>query len=153
MTGRCVILNVRPKRASIFATLLLAELGASTNGIAEPPGYSMRAKVVQQQYRLLSSQRESTSLTGAIVHTGLEVSNRESGRGVRCGSLGSWAFQDRSVVHFGLGDGSPDQRPAGIERSSVKRSTNGTNSKAACLQACADISASGGTQALATAIP
>jgi hypothetical protein len=150
MTGRCVILNVRPKRASIFATLVLAELGASTNGIAEPPGYSMRAKVVQQQYRLLSSQRESTSLTGAIVHTGLEVSNRESGRGVRCGSLGSWAFQDRSVVHFGLGDGSPDQRPAGIERSSVKRS-NGTNSKAACLQACADISASGGTQALATA--
>jgi hypothetical protein len=103
MTGRCVILNVRPKRASIFATLVLAELGASTNGIAEPPGYSMRAKVVQQQYRLLSSQRESTSLTGAIVHTGLEVSNRESGRGVRCGSLGSWAFQDRSVVHFGLG--------------------------------------------------
>ena len=106
---------------------------------------------VQQQYRLLSSQRESTSLTGAIVHTGLEVSNRESGRGVRCGSLGSWAFQDRSVVHFGLGDGSPDQRPAGIERSLVKRSTNGTNAKAACLQACANISASGGTQALGTA--
>ena len=151
MTGRYVMLNVRPKRASIFATLLLAELGASTNGIAEPPGYSMRAKVVQQQYRLLSSQRESTSLTGAIVHTGLEVSNRESGRGVRCGSLGSWAFQDRSVVHFGLGDGSPDQRPAGIERSSVERSTNGTNAKAACLQACANISASGGTQALGTA--
>ena len=56
------------------------------------------AKVVQQQYRLLSSQRESTSLTGAIVHTALEVSNRESGRGVRCGSLWSWAFQDRSVA-------------------------------------------------------
>jgi hypothetical protein len=82
MTGRYVMLNVRPKRASIFATLLLAELGASTNGIAEPPGYSMRAKVVQQQYRLLSSQRESTSLTGAIVHTALEVSNRESGGAV-----------------------------------------------------------------------
>ena len=53
-------------------------------------------------------------------------------------------------MHFGLGDGSPDQRPAGIERSSVKRS-NGTNSKAACLQAWGNISASGGTQALATA--
>jgi hypothetical protein len=151
MTGRCVILNVRPKRASIFATLVLAELGASTNGIAEPPGYSMRAKVVQQQYRLLSSQRESTSLTGAIVHTALEVSN-----GARCKVwqlmvVGVSGSLSRSVVHLGLGDGSPDQRPAGIERSSVKRSTNGTNAKAACLQACANISASGGTQALGTA--
>jgi hypothetical protein len=55
------MLNARPKRASIFTTLLPADLRLSTNGVEQARWHSMEANYIQQEIPSLSPSRESTS--------------------------------------------------------------------------------------------
>ena len=93
------MLNVSPKRASIFTTRRLADFRMFTKGMRELRCCSIQANDMREHYRFLSASRESTSLAHAIARVVLRTSTWQ-GRERQQQKKFAWSPSRPRNLHF-----------------------------------------------------
>jgi hypothetical protein len=126
-------MNAGPKRASIFAILIFADLRQLTNRIAEARHHSILADDVQLDRRFLLSSHESTSRVRPIARSALRArtckgpARRQQRSSVACSARGRCSFRRSLISHSSTWSARGSVSAAVIRYSSVRPGTTNTN--------------------------
>jgi|SRR5258706_6989321 hypothetical protein len=126
------MMNAGPKRASISAILIFADLRQVTNRIAEAHHHSILADDVQPDRRFLLSSHESTSHVRPIARSALRAltckgpGRRQLRTGVACSASGRCSFR-RSPISYSSTLATRGSVSAAVIRYSSGPGTTNTN--------------------------
>jgi hypothetical protein len=127
------MMNAGPKRASIFATLIFADLRQVTNRTAEARHHSILADDVQPDRRFLLSSHESTSHVRPIVRSALRAltwkspGGRQQRTSVACSASRRCSFRRNPISHSSTLSARGSVSAAVIRYASARPGTTNTN--------------------------
>jgi hypothetical protein len=127
------MMNAGPKRASISAILIFADLRQVTNRIAEAHHHSILADDVQLDRHFLWSSHESTSRVRPIARSALRArtckgpARRQQRSSVACSARGRCSFRRSPISHSSTLSARGSVSAAVIRYSSARPGTTNTN--------------------------